>query len=115
MRGPASETALVMGSSPVSGLDVFLNYLGVPVHGGARPLQDLQELTEGDVQDLCGLGGCDPAVLVDVDDPPVEPILDEVPDEMKFAKGGIVDLGSRPASRGIEDVIRKYRRDGWMD
>ena len=38
-----------------------------------------------------------------------------VPDELKFAKGGIVDLGPRPANRGIEDVIRKYRREGLMD
>jgi hypothetical protein len=38
-----------------------------------------------------------------------------VPDELKFAKGGIVDLGPRPASRGIEDVIRSYRREGLMD
>jgi hypothetical protein len=38
-----------------------------------------------------------------------------VPDELKFAKGGIVDLGPRPASRGIEDVIRSYRREGMMD
>jgi hypothetical protein len=32
-----------------------------------------------------------------------------------FKDGGIVDLGPRPASRGIEDVIRKYRREGMMD
>ncbi len=38
-----------------------------------------------------------------------------VPDEMKFAEGGIVNLEPRPASRGIEDVIRKYRREGMMD
>ena len=43
------------------------------------------------------------------------PDVKSVPDELKFATGGIVDLGSRPASRGIEDVIRKYRRDGLMD
>lgn len=43
------------------------------------------------------------------------PELKEAPTEMKFAKGGLVSLPPRPASRGIEDVIRKYRRDGWMD
>ena len=32
-----------------------------------------------------------------------------------FKDGGIVDLGPRPASRGIEDVIRSYRREGLMD
>ena len=32
-----------------------------------------------------------------------------------FKDGGIVDLGPRPANRGIEDVIRKYRREGLMD
>lgn len=43
------------------------------------------------------------------------PETTSVPDELKFAKGGIVDLGPRPASRGIEDVIRSYRREGMMD
>lgn len=43
------------------------------------------------------------------------PEVSVVPDEMKFAKGGIVNLGPRPASRGIEDVIRSYRREGLMD
>ena len=38
-----------------------------------------------------------------------------MPDQVKFAKGGIVNLGPRPASRGIEDVIRSYRREGMMD
>lgn len=39
----------------------------------------------------------------------------DMPEKVKFAKGGIVDLGPRPANRGIEDVIRKYRREGLMD
>lgn len=43
------------------------------------------------------------------------PETSSVPDEMKFATGGLVSLPSRPASRGIEDVIRKYRREGMMD
>jgi hypothetical protein len=43
------------------------------------------------------------------------PEVSVVPDEMKFAKGGIVNLRPRPASRGIEDVIRSYRREGLMD
>jgi len=33
----------------------------------------------------------------------------------KFRDGGIVALGPRPKSRGLEDVIRKYRREGLMD
>ena len=39
----------------------------------------------------------------------------DMPDQIKFAEGGIVNLEPRPASRGIEDVIRKYRREGMMD
>jgi hypothetical protein len=39
----------------------------------------------------------------------------DMPDEVKFRYGGLVALGPRPASRGIEDVIRKYRREGMMD
>jgi len=41
--------------------------------------------------------------------------LKEAPTEMKFATGGLVSLPPRPASRGIEDVIRSYRREGLMD
>ena len=43
------------------------------------------------------------------------PEVKSVPDEMKFATGGLVSLPPRSASRGIEDVIKRYRRDGWMD
>jgi len=39
----------------------------------------------------------------------------EAPKTLRFATGGLVSLPPRPASRGIEDVIRKYRRDGLMD
>lgn len=39
----------------------------------------------------------------------------DMPDEVKFQDGGIVALGPRPKSRGLEDVIRKYRREGMMD
>jgi len=35
-------------------------------------------------------------------------------DVIPFKDGGLVDLGHRPASRGIEDVIRSYRREGLM-
>ena len=42
--------------------------------------------------------------------------IDEVPDEMKFANGGIVSLPPQPrGTDGIVDVIRKYRREGLMD
>jgi len=39
----------------------------------------------------------------------------DMPDEVKFQDGGILALGPRPKSRGLEDVIRKYRREGMMD
>ena len=39
----------------------------------------------------------------------------EMPDAVKFATGGLVSLPPQSASRGIEDVIRKYRQDGLMD
>jgi len=42
--------------------------------------------------------------------------IDEVPDEMKFANGGIVSLPPQPrGTDGIVDVIRKYRREALMD
>ena len=43
------------------------------------------------------------------------PEVKSVPDEIKFATGGLVSLPPQPASRGIEDVIRKYRQNGLMD
>jgi len=42
------------------------------------------------------------------------PDLNAAPEEMKFAKGGLVTLPNR-GNDGIVDVIRKYRREGLMD
>ena len=42
------------------------------------------------------------------------PDLKEAPTEMKFRDGGLVSLPQR-GSDGIVDVIKQYRRDGWMD